>query len=230
VTQQVLPTFAIVLAMGALPAMGDVELSQILHAEQSVTLHADIATDGRARSITEITGIHDKGKGALVTARTNVRDAASDELLAILEMGIFVRGAGGFGGDRGPSADWAAPDREPDATVGYDTAVNQALVYRLSGDRNPLHSDPGVATAVGFPRPILHGLCTFGFTGRALLAAVCDGDPSRFGAMRARFSAPVLPGQRLEVSIWKDDDGGALYRTATEAGVVLDHGRFTPRG
>ena len=228
VEQKVLPTFPVVIGLGGFPDMGKVSLAQILHAEQGVTLHADIPVKGISRSVTSITGIYDKGKGGLVVVETEVRNAENDELFATLKAGIFVRGEGGWGGDRGPSLAWTAPDRDPDEIRKYQTSEGQALIYRLSGDRNPLHSDPGMARGVGFPRPILHGLCTYGYTGRALLDAVCDGDPSRFGSMDARFSMPVLPGQALTVSIWLSDDG-ALFRTSTDAGTVLDAGRFTLR-
>jgi acyl dehydratase len=228
VEQKVLPTFPVVLGLGGFPDMGKVSLAQILHAEQGVTLYADIPVEGRSRSVTTITGIFDKGKGGLVATETEVRNAEDDELLATLTGGVFVRGEGGWGGDRGPSLAWTAPDREPDAARTFKTSEGQALVYRLSGDRNPLHSDPEMARGAGFPRPILHGLCTYGYTGRALLDAVCDGDPSRFGSMDARFSMPVLPGQALTVSIWRSEDG-ALFRTTTEAGTVLDAGRFALR-
>jgi acyl dehydratase len=225
VEQLALPTFAVTLALGGLPPIGEVSLAQILHAEQSMTLHRPIPVAGRTRGTTTITGIYDKGKGALVTLDTEIRLLDADEPLATLSSGVFVRDAGGWGGDRGPSSEWDVPDREPDEVRSYRTGCGQALIYRLSGDRNPLHSDPKIAQAAGFPRPILHGLCTYGYTGRALIDAVCDGDPSRFGSMSARFSMPVLPGQRLEISIWRVA-GGVLFRTSTEAGTVLDRGRF----
>src|SRR5258708_32216903 len=112
----------------------------------------------------------------------------------------FIRGEGGFGGDRGPASAWERPEREPDDRVEYATRPEQALLYRLSGDRNPLHSDPKFAAGGGFDRPILHGLCTYGFTGRALLHALCGSDPARFGTMQARCSRPVVPGDTLVVS------------------------------
>ena len=228
IEQQVLPTYAVLLGLGGFPDMGKISLGQILHAEQSVTLHRDIPVRGSARSTTRITGIYDKGKGGLVAVESDVRLADSGEPLATLTAGIFVRDEGGWGGDRGPSLAWTAPDREPDAVRSFKTSEGQALIYRLSGDRNPLHSDPQFARNVGFPRPILHGLCTYGYSGRALVDAVCEGDPSRFGSMAARFSMPVLPGQQLTVSIWRSDDG-ALFRTATDAGTVIDAGRFSLR-
>src|SRR5260370_742113 len=135
----------------------------------------------------------------------------------------------GCGGDRGPSDGWQRPDREPDHRVVQPTRPEQALLYRLSGDRNPLHADPKFAARGGFSRPILHGLCTYGVTGRALLHAVCGSDPARFRSMSGRFSRPVLPGDTLVVSIWLPQDSGdtALFQTVTEDGnVVIDHGRM----
>ena len=156
------------------------------------------------------------------------RDPQSGELLLRTKMSAFIRGEGGFGGDRGPAGGRnAPPDRAPDHVVSYETRPDQALIYRLSGDRNPLHSDPEFARMAGFDRPILHGLCTYGFTGRALLHALCDSDPSRFGGMEGRFSKPVLPGDTLAVSIWEDGDG-AVFQTRTQRDeIVLDGGRFT---
>ncbi|MGH9113207.1 MAG: MaoC family dehydratase, partial [Acidimicrobiales bacterium] len=118
------------------------------------------------------------------------------------------------------------PERAPDHEVTYPTRIDQALVYRLSGDRNPLHSDPKFAAMAGFARPILHGLCTYGFTGRALLHSLCDGDPARFRSMSGRFSSPVFPGEALTVRIWTDVDGRAAFQTLGPDGrVVLDAGR-----
>jgi acyl dehydratase len=143
-------------------------------------------------------------------------------------MGAFIRGEGGWGGDRGPSSRFEAPDREPDHEVTYPTRTDQALLYRLSGDRNPLHSDPKFAAMAGFPRPILHGLCTYGFTGRALLHTVCGGDPAGFRSMSGRFSSPVFPGESLTVRVWVEGDGEAVFQTLGPDGrVVLDGGRVT---
>ncbi|HLJ08528.1 MAG TPA: MaoC family dehydratase, partial [Acidimicrobiia bacterium] len=141
------------------------------------------------------------------------------------------RGEGGFGGDRGPSGDEnTPPDRAPDHEVTYATRSDQALLYRLSGDRNPLHSDPEFAKSAGFPKPILHGLCTYGFTGRALLHALCGSDPTRFKTMEGRFSKPVFPGESLTVRMWVDG-GRATFTTESSSGqIVIDRGacEFTP--
>src|SRR4029450_11911938 len=142
-------------------------------------------------------------------------------------MTAFIRGAGGFGGDPGPKAEpFEAPTRKPDHEVTYQTREDQALIYRLSGDMNPLHVDPDLAKSVGFPKPILHGLCTYGFTGRALLSALCKNDPARFRSMEGRFSKPVFPGEAVTVKMWVDGPS-ALFQTVNPAGdVVLDQGRF----
>jgi len=142
-------------------------------------------------------------------------------------MSAFIRGEGGWGGDRGPSGPRnAPPERAPDHVVSYPTRGDQALLYRLNGDRNPLHADPWFAKMGGFDTPILHGLCTYGFTGRALLSAVCDNDTTRFKSMEGRFASPVLPGQQLDVSIWVDD-AHAFFVTKVGDTVVLDSGRMT---
>jgi len=136
----------------------------------------------------------------------------------------FLRGEGGFGGERGPSPTFELPDRKPDHEVRYETRIDQPLLYRLSGDRNPLHSDPSFAKMGGFDRPIMHGLCTYGFTGRALLHSICDSDPARFKSMEARFSKPVMPGDTLDVLMWIDGNQ-CLFQTKNQDGdVVVDQG------
>ena len=139
---------------------------------------------------------------------------------------------GGWGGDRGPAATGGEPpDREPDHRVSYRTRPDQALLYRLNGDRNPLHSDPSFAAMAGFDRPILHGLCTYGFSGRALLHTLCGSDPARFKSMDGRFASPVFPGEELTIEMWVVGEGQCTFRTLGEDGrVVLKGGEhtFTP--
>ena len=230
VTQRVLPTFAVLVAQGGGRAnLGDFDRAMLVHAEQAFELHAALPAAGTVRTTSKVTGIYDKGSGALVTSEAVAVDASTGEPLVTSRGSVFIRGEGGFGGDRGPSEPWPEPDREPDHRVTYRTRPEQALLYRLSGDRNPLHSDPAFAARAGFPRPILHGLCTYGVTGRALLHALADSDPARFAAMSGRFSKPVFPGEPLTVSVWLDGDD-AVFRTTKEDGtVVIDRGTASVR-
>lgn len=228
--QRVLPTFGIVLVQAGSTrdrvSIGDFDPAMLVHAEQAITLHRPLPVEGAIRVTTTVTGIYDKGKGALVVTESAGVSPFTGEPLVTTRSSAFIRGEGGFGGERGPAADWAEPARAPDHKVTYPTRTDQALLYRLSGDRNPLHSDPAFAARAGFPRPILHGLCTYGVTGRALLHALCGSDPERFGSMSGRFSRPVYPGDELTVSIWVTGEGEALFQTRTGDGtVVIDHGR-----
>jgi acyl dehydratase len=231
VDQRVLPTFPVVVPGGAgvFSQIGTFNPAMLVHGEQSVALHGSLPVQGSVSSITTITGIYDKGSGAVVAARTDATDKSTGRLLWTTTNSAFIRGEGGWGGDRGPSGTVDFPDRAPDHTVIYPTRADQALLYRLNGDRNPLHSDPKFARMGGFDRPILHGLCSFGFTGRALLHTMCGSNPDRFASMAARFSKPVYPGDELAVSIWEVDAGEALFRTSTPAGVVMDAGRLSYR-
>lgn len=230
IDQQVLPTFAVIAAAGgggALRAIGTFNFAMLVHGEQAVTLHQPLPVEGSVRTTSTIAGIYDKGSGAVVAIESTSVDPATDKPMFSTRSSIFIRGEGGWGGDRGPSGKTnVAPDRAPDHQVSYATRHDQALLYRLSGDRNPLHSDPSFAQMGGFDRPILHGLCTYGFTGRALLHTLCGSDPARFTSMDARFSKPVMPGDTLTVSMWVDGSE-AIFQTATQDGtVVIDNGRL----
>jgi len=230
IEQQVLPTFGVLVAAARTGrSLGTFDRAKLVHAEQAFELRRPLPVAGTARITSTVTGIYDKGSGALVVSENAAVDAATGEPLLSSTTSAFIRGEGGFGGDRGPRDSWARPDRDPDLQVTQPTRPEQALLYRLTGDRNPLHTDPAFAARGGFATPILHGLCTYGFTGRALLHAVCGGDPARFGSMSGRFSQPVLPGETLVTSIWRDD-GGALFQTAKPDGtVVIDRGRMRVR-
>lgn len=224
---RVLPTFAILLGRGSLNVpLGEINQSATVHAEQTITAHRPLPAAGTARSVATVTGIYDKGSAAQVVMEIETTDATTGEPLATQSASIFVRGEGGFGGDRGPGTRWAPPERPADHVVTYQTRPEQALLYRLTGDHNPLHTDPVFAARAGFHRPILHGLCTYGYTGRALLHAVCGSDPARFKSMEARFTRPVLPGDELDVAIWVDGDT-AYFRTESNSATVLDRGRLT---
>jgi acyl dehydratase len=228
IDQQVLPTFPVVIRSGpAMSKIGSFNPAMLVHGQQAVTLHRPLPVDGTASVTTEITGIYDKGKAAVVVMESS---ALSDgDPLYTTTSSLFIRGEGGWGGDRGPSGPRnVPPERDADEVVTYDTSRDQAFVYRLSGDRNPLHTDPSFAAMGGFDTPILHGLCTYGFTGRALLHTLCDGDPGKFGHVEGRFASPVFPGEALTVRMWSVGDGETVFTTsAGGAGaerVVIDQG------
>ena len=232
VEQRVLPTQAVVLPSlsGAFANIGSFNPAMLVHGEEAIVLHREIPVHGEIDTVAEVTGVWDKGKGAVVEVTGRATLASDGEPLFDVVLSAFIRGEGGWGGDRGPSGPKnIAPDREPDHSVTYQTREDQALLYRLSGDRNPLHSDPGFAAMAGFPRPILHGLCTYGFTGRALLHAVCDGDPAAFASMEGRFSSPVFPGEALTTVMWNIEDGAVFQTRGGDGRVVIDAGRVGRR-
>ena len=225
---QALPTMAVVLAYPGFfwqdPAYG-IDWKKILHGETSVELFATLPTAGDLHGRTTIDAIYDKGadKGAIVLSSRRIEDSAGTHLATVRNT-LFLRGDGGFGGqsEGAPRPHPLPTDRVPDHVVTLATIQNQALIYRLSGDYNPLHADPAVAQAAGFPRPILHGLCTYGVAGRAILAALCGNDPARLKRMDVRFSSPVFPGETIKVEIWREDGDRAAFRaTAEERGIVV---------
>jgi acyl dehydratase len=227
--QQVLPTMAVVLGGGGVPfdKIGTFNAALLLHGAQKIELFDLIPPDGEIESSGEIGAIWDKGKAASVELISESKNLATGKPLFRTTITIFLRGEGGFGGERGPASTFELPDRKADHEVRYETRIDQALTYRLSGDRNPLHSDPSFAKMGGFDRPILHGLCTYGFTGRALLHTVCGSDPGRFKSMEGRFSKPVMPGDELNISMWVEGDR-TLFQTKNQDGdVVFDQGVLT---
>jgi acyl dehydratase len=229
VAQQVLPTFPVVLDTGAwsaLDALGPLDWTALLHAEQSVVVPRPLPPAGAGVAVTTLTGAEDKGSAAIVRSRTVAHDETGAPLFE-LGSAVYLRGYGGWGGNGERSAPWAPPERAPDLEVREQTRPDQALLYRLTGDRNPLHSDPAFAAAAGFDRPILHGLCTFGFAGRALLEHYCGGDPSAFRSMSARFSRPVFPGDWLTIRGWTLEPGRAAFVVEAGGVVVLDRGLHT---
>jgi acyl dehydratase len=204
------PTLATVVAWGAGPlGKTGINYLMVVHGEQSVTFHKPMPTEAQIIADSRIAGAYDKGpgKGAVIYTETVIKDAKSGEPIATLLGSTFARGDGGFGGPSdGAPTPHEVPSRAPDHSIDIPTRPDQALIYRLSGDRNPLHSDPSIATAAGFPRPILHGLCTYGITCRAVLQTYADYDPAKIKSHAVRFSSPVYPGETITVDMWKDGD------------------------
>jgi acyl dehydratase len=229
--QQVLPTFASVLVPGRLSSLGGVPLSTVVHGEESIEMFRALPVTGDASIRSRVDAIRDKGHAGLIEISADIEDAATGAPLARVRSALFVRGAGGFGGDRGapaPEAPPRPPERPADAVCELRTRPEQALLYRLSGDRNPLHADPDSARRSGFDYPILHGLCTWGFTGRAALATLCGGQPARLTGMTGRFSNIARPGDILTVHFWDLADGRFAFRTYRSDGVVvIDRGLVT---
>lgn len=226
------PTMATVIAWGAGPLRDSgINYLMVVHGEQKLTLHqplpaaADIIADSR------VVGAWDKGadKGAVIVTETDIRLADTDDKLCTLTSTTFARGDGGFGGPtEGAPKPHALPDRAPDQTIEVDTRADQALLYRLSGDRNPLHADPEFATAAGFPAPILHGLCTYGTCCRAILGSVADYDHTAISGFDVRFSSPVFPGETILVDVWKDGPIASFRARLKERDVVvINNGKCT---
>lgn len=226
IEQQVFPTYAVLLAQSTGHRLGDFDPAMLVHAEQAFDLHRPLTPAGTLRTTATVTGMYDKGAAALVVIEAKAVDPESGDPVVTTRSSLYIRGEGGFGGDRGPKDEWTLPDRAPDHKITYATRPDQALIYRLSGDRNPLHSDPTFAARAGFDRPILHGLCTYGVTGRALLHAIAGSDTTRFRRMSGRFTAPVFPGESLTVTAWHSRDGiDYFFRTTKDDGtVVIDRG------
>jgi len=230
----VLPTMATVLAWPGFwmrePQYG-IDWKRVLHAEESLELHGALPVQGRIRGVLRMEDVYDKGadKGALLLTRRDLYDCDSGKLLATERRTLFLRGDGGRGGRKdSPPPPHPIPARGHDIAVALPTRPDQALLYRLNGDPNPLHVDPAVAAAGGFRVPILHGLCTYGVAGRALLAALCGQDVAKFRKMACRFSAVVEPGDTLVTEIWHEAPGLAAFRTRAQERdvVVLNNGRF----
>jgi acyl dehydratase len=235
---QVLPTMAVIIGYPGFwlmePQYG-VDWRRVLHGEQTVELHQPLPVAAEVVSRLKIDAIYDKGpaKGAILHATREIFEARGGAKLATLKSTSFLRGDGGFGGKaEGAPKPHPIPDtRAPDLTVDVGTRTDQALLYRLSGDLNPLHIDPAVARGAGFERPILHGLCTYGIVGRVLLARLCSDEAGAFRKFAVRFSNPVFPGETIRMEIWQEARGLAAVRArVVERDVrVLDNGVFEYR-
>lgn len=223
---RVMPTFATVAAWGAGigPERIGLDRRRTLHGEEQTVLHRPIPASGRILADSRVAAVYDKGvdKGAVVVRETVLRDADDSSLIATLTRTAFARGDGGFGGPaQGGESAAARPSRAPDVTLDLPTRPDLALLYRLSGDRNPLHADPETARVAGFERPILHGLCTYGLTCRAVLQAFCGFDSDLIGSHAARFSAPVLPGDTLTVDLWREGKTILFEARVVARGVIV---------
>ncbi|QRP43993.1 MaoC family dehydratase [Amycolatopsis sp. FDAARGOS 1241] len=192
----------------------DVDLAKVLHGTQEIELHRPILAHGEALAHTRTTGVFDKGKAAVLVEETTVTYADGNRLWTA-RSGISARGEGGFGGERVPSQEVVSPDREPDAVLTIPTLPQQALLYRLCGDLNPLNADPAFARVAGFDRPILHGPCTYGVVAKALTDAFLDGDPARIRSFGMKFAGVVFRGERLRTRVWREDN--RLLPTTTAA-------------
>lgn len=221
-----LPTMAVLMgdASSEIIAQGGIDSAMIVHGEQRLTLHRPLAPWGRMTTQARCLGVADKGdaKGALVNVESTVFDADSGAHVATSVMTLFCRGDGGFGGPSESALTLApVPTRAPDFEIALPTLPQQAALYRLLGDRNPLHIDPEMATQVGFPEPILHGLCTYGIAARAILRACCGNDPARLESIAARFSAPVFPGETVTTRVWRDGAAVAFECLVAERGATV---------
>jgi acyl dehydratase len=232
VAQVALPTMPVVIGYGQgggnsnpMRNVGEFNFAKLVHGSQAITLHKPIPAVGSATVTSRLVAMYDKVKAAVVFTEGQAIDDADGTPLYSTRSSVFIRDAGGWGGERGPSgAVNEPPSRAPDHEVTFKTSPDQALLYRLNGDRNPLHSDPSFAAIGGFDRPILHGLCTYGFTGRALLQTFCGGDASRFSHIEGRFASPVLPGDALTIRMWETGKGEAVFTTSVGDRVVIDQG------
>ncbi len=234
VRQRVLPSFVTTVGRGGgagqvdALSFGDYGAHQVVHANHKVELFRALEPRGRALATMRVAGIWDKRAGALVELETTACDPETGEVMFRNVASLLVLGEGGFGGPHGPVLGGARhPAREPDHTISEVTRPEQALIYRLSGDHARIHSDPAVARLANFERPILHGLCTFGYAGRALLHTLCAGDPARFCSMSARFAKPGFPGDMLTTRIWVEGET-AMFETRSQRGEALvERGAFT---
>jgi acyl dehydratase len=220
---KVLPSFAVIPgfpAMMGLVSTVEINPVMLLHGEQSIKLNKAIPTEGKLTTSGKVASVYDKGKGALMQVEAETKDEQG-EVLFVNRSGVFLRGAGGFGGERGPEAGNKAPDRAPDKSVEMQTLPIQAMIYRLSGDRNPLHVDPAFAKMAGYDTPILHGLCSFGHAGRAVLSEYCDNDSARMTGLEVRFSGVVFPGDSIITEMWDEGDGRILLQAKTQRGDVV---------
>lgn len=228
---KVLPTYAVIpggIGLGGMMGQVEMKLEMLLHGEQSIELYRPLPPEATVSVVGRISEVWDKGKAAVLGVESVASDA--DGELFKTHATLFVRGAGGFGGERGPSSAGinVPPDRDPDIVVEDVTRPEQGAIYRLSGDRNPIHIDPDFAKLGGFEKPFVHGLCTYGFIGRAALKALCNNDPAKFRSFSGRFADQVYFGDTIVTKIWKIGAGETIVQGETQKGnVVLSQAKVT---
>ncbi|MBP2324189.1 acyl dehydratase [Kibdelosporangium banguiense] len=225
---QVLPAFGVIAAnlrqtkppVVSFPGV-EIDLARVLHGQQEITVHRPLPVSATVTARARISDVFDKGKAAVIVQESTAVDS-SGEALYTTRSSIFARGEGGFGGSRGPSTSVELPDRAPDFVLDTPTLPQQALLYRLCGDRNPLHSDPAFASAAGFPRPILHGLCTYGIVCKTVIDGVLEGDVSLVAGYSTRFTGVVYPGETLRTNVWQEDKRLLVTTTVDDRAVLSD--------
>jgi len=208
-------------AAAGIPGVPKYDPNMILHGEQSIEILKTLPLEAEFDVKTTVLGVYDKGKGMLMQQQSVLVDSAGVEYVKLIG-GVFVRGLGGFGGEKqAPEKTYTPPNRAPDAVGEFVTSPHQALLYRLSGDYNPLHADPAVAKKVGFPGPILHGLASFGIAAQTILKTLLNNDPTLFKAIRVRFASPVFPGETLVTEMWKDGKDIIFQTKVKERNIVV---------
>ncbi|HEV3354089.1 MAG TPA: MaoC/PaaZ C-terminal domain-containing protein [Acidimicrobiales bacterium] len=222
---KVLPSFGVIPVfqmLGGLVGLEGLTFNpmMLLHGEQDLVVHKPLPARAKVENTGRVSDVYDKGKGALVVVETETKDENGD-LLCTNRFSAFIRGEGGFGGESGPAPGNEAPARDPDVVAESPTLPQQALLYRLSGDKNPLHVDPNMAALGGFDRPILHGLCSFGIVCKAAVDNALDGDVTKVGRYQARFSGVVFPGETIVTSMWREGDKVLLSATTKERGTPV---------
>ncbi len=228
------PTMPVVLGRGPqalheIPELSSIDFTMLVHGEQKLVIHKPLSAEGRVETSTRVIQILDKGadKGAIMYRERKMTCGITGDALATLGESFFLRGSGGFGGQPGPTPPaHTLPEREPEESLDIATLPQAALIYRLSGDYNPLHAEPAFAARAGFDKPILHGLCSFGVTCRAVLKTYCGGVPERLKSIQVRFSAPVFPGETIRTEMWRDGSEVSFRARVVGRGVlVINNGK-----
>ncbi|HEY8154740.1 MAG TPA: MaoC/PaaZ C-terminal domain-containing protein [Myxococcota bacterium] len=222
---KVLPSYGVVPVFGALGSIGNIpglsfNFAMLLHGEQDIEIHQPIPPEATVSNAGRVAGIYDKGKAALVVLEVKTRDEAGKPLFTN-RFSLFLRGEGGFGGDSGPKAGNEAPTRAPDGVITSTTLPQQALIYRLSGDKNPLHADPDFAKMGGFDKPIIHGLCSYGIVCKAIVDKVLGGDVTKVARYQARFAGVGFPGETYLTSYWQEGDKILIQAKSKERDAVI---------